>query len=384
MPVLLSDADFRDTHVFIAGGSSGINLGIAHRFAEFGARLSICSRSAERVEGAVGELQSHGGDVFGTSADVRDYGQIDGALKEAAARHGPIHTLIAGQAGNFVAPALGMSANGFRTVVDIDLNGSYNVFRAGFDHLVRPGASCIAISAPQAIHAYSFQTHVCAAKAGLDMLCRGLALEWAPMGVRVNTIIPGPIEGTEGMERLAPTEAAKQAAADMTPMKRFGRKSEVGDAALFLASPMAAYITGGNIPVDGGTVLTGSSSMSRGMEMALEGAAHKTGDVVKNKQFKTQGDFISAIMDKHCRTAEGKVDVPLVAALCSENGVILREYPNQGMVRMNAGNMLRSRARKRHGLNVNGKFVAAPKEFTDGHERTENPDGSAIAARGRA
>ncbi|MYF06839.1 MAG: SDR family oxidoreductase, partial [Rhodospirillaceae bacterium] len=90
---------------------------------------------------------------------------------------------------------------------------------------------------------------------------------------RVNTIIPGPIEGTEGMERLAPTDAAKRAAAEMTPMKRFGRKSEVGDAALFLASPMAAYITGGNIPVDGGTVLTGSSSMSRGMEMAFEGAA---------------------------------------------------------------------------------------------------------------
>ena len=273
MTVLLSDADFRDTHIFIAGGSSGINLGIAHRFAEFGARLSICSRSTERVEGAVGELKAHGGDVFGTSADVRDYAQIDGALKDAAARHGPIHTLIAGQAGNFVAPALGMSANGFKTVVDIDLNGSYNVFRAGFDRLVKPGASCIAISAPQAIHAYTFQTHVCAAKADLDMLCRGLALEWAPMGVRVNTIIPGPIEGTEGMERLAPTDAAKRAAAEMTPMKRFGLKSEVGDAALFLASPMAAYITGGNIPVDGGTVLTGSSSMSRGMEMAFEGAA---------------------------------------------------------------------------------------------------------------
>lgn len=273
MPVLLSDADFRDTHVFIAGGSSGINLGIAHRFAEFGAKLSICSRSAERVEGAVGELKAHGGDVFGTPADVRDYAQIDGALKEAAARNGPIHTLIAGQAGNFVAPALGMSANGFKTVVDIDLNGSYNVFRAGFDRLARPGASCIAISAPQAIHAYAFQTHVCAAKAGLDMLCRGLALEWAPMGVRVNTIVPGPIEGTEGMERLAPTDAAKRAAAEMTPMKRFGLKSEVGDAALFLASPMAAYITGGNIPVDGGTVLTGSSSMSRGMETAFEGAA---------------------------------------------------------------------------------------------------------------
>lgn len=278
MPTLLSDADFRDTHVFIAGGSSGINLGIAHRFAEFGAKVSICSRSAERVEGAVNELRKHGGDVFGTSADVRDYAQIDQALKDAVAQNGPINTLIAGQAGNFVAPALGMSANGFKTVVDIDLNGSFNVFRAGFDHLVKPGASCIAISAPQAIHAYTFQTHVCAAKAGLDMLCRGLALEWAPAGVRVNTIIPGPIEGTEGMERLAPTDEMKKHAADGTPMKRFGQKSEVGDAALFLASPMSSYVTGGNLPVDGGVTLTGSSRMSDGMKAAFGGAAQAARD----------------------------------------------------------------------------------------------------------
>lgn len=273
MKALLSDADFRDTHVFVAGGSSGINLGIAHRFAEQGAKLSICSRSADRVEGAVAELRKYGGDVFGTSADVRDYAQIDQALKDAVAAHGPIQTLIAGQAGNFVAPALGMSANGFKTVVDIDLNGSFNVFRAGFDHLVKPGASCIAISAPQAMHAMAFQTHVCAAKAGLDMLCRGLALEWGVAGVRVNTIIPGPIGGTEGMERLAPTDEAKKLAADGTPMKRFGTTSEVGDAALFLASPMASYITGGNIPVDGGVTLMGAGRMSDGMKMAFGGAA---------------------------------------------------------------------------------------------------------------
>ncbi len=269
MPALLSDADFRDTHVFIAGGSSGINLGIAHRFAEFGAKLSICSRSAQRVKAAVRKLQDHGGNVFGTSADVRDYAQIDQALQEAAIRNGPIKTLIAGQAGNFVAPALGMSANGFKTVVDIDLNGSFNVFRAGFDHLVKPGASCIAISAPQAVHAYTFQTHVCAAKAGLDMLCRGLALEWAPVGVRVNTIIPGPIEGTEGMQRLAPTEEMKKYVAKGTPIQRFGQKSEVGDAALFLASPMSAYVTGGNLPVDGGVTLTGASRMSERMRQAF-------------------------------------------------------------------------------------------------------------------
>ena len=161
----------------------------------------------------------------------------------------------------------------FKTVVDIDLLGTFNVFRAGYDHLTRPGASLIAISAPQALHPYAYQAHVCAAKAGIDMLVRTLAVEWGPDGVRVNAIVPGPIEDTEGMARLAPTEEAREMATRGTPLRRWGRASEIGDAALFLSSPMAAYITGAILPVDGGATLMGPGRIGEAMELAFEEAA---------------------------------------------------------------------------------------------------------------
>lgn len=264
---------FAGKHVFVAGGSSGINLGIGEVFAAAGAHLAICSRKIDRVEAAVTRLKAHGGGrAWGTAADVRDFAQVDAALKGAEREFGPIHVLISGAAGNFVAPALGLSANGFKTVVEIDLIGTFNVFRAGFDRLAKPGAALIAISAPQAVHPYPLQAHVNAAKAGVDMLVRTLAVEWGPQGVRVNSIIPGPIAGTEGMDRLAPTEAARKAASEGTPLRRFGSTHEVGHAALFLASPLAAYVTGAVLPVDGGTILMGARGMGTAIDQAFQAA----------------------------------------------------------------------------------------------------------------
>jgi NAD(P)-dependent dehydrogenase (short-subunit alcohol dehydrogenase family) len=253
--------DFSGRHVFVAGGSSGINLAIADAFARRGARLSIASRSAERVAGAVAQLRGHGSEAEGYSADVREYDAIDDALARAHGRFGPIDVLVSGAAGNFVAPALGMSSKGFRTVVDIDLVGGFNVLRAAHAHLRRPGASVINISAPQAFNPTPYQAHVCAAKAGVDMLTRVLAMEWGPEGVRVNSIVPGPIGDTEGVRRLAPGEDALAAMAASIPLGRFGTTAEVADMALVLSSPLASFVTGAVIPVDGGSSLPGGRDL---------------------------------------------------------------------------------------------------------------------------
>ncbi|MCW5773145.1 MAG: SDR family oxidoreductase [Rhodospirillaceae bacterium] len=266
-------AAVRGKHLFVAGGSSGINLGIADVFARCGAKVSLCSRKADRVTAAVNSLKAHGGEAWGAAADVRDYAQVETALKGAKDALGPIDVLISGAAGNFVAPALGMSSNAFRTVIEIDLIGTFNVARAGFEFLRKPGASFIAISAPQALHPYSYQSHVNAAKAGIDMLTKTLAVEWGPLGVRCNAIIPGPIGDTEGMARLAPTEAEQKLAREGTPLQRYGTKDEVGYAALFLASPLAEYITGAILPVDGGAVLPGPGRLGDAMKSAYEKAA---------------------------------------------------------------------------------------------------------------
>jgi NAD(P)-dependent dehydrogenase (short-subunit alcohol dehydrogenase family) len=187
------------------------------------------------------------------AADVRDYAAVEAALKRTHDELGPIDIVLSGAAGNFVAPALGMSANGFKTVVDIDLIGTFNVLRASFEFLNRPGASLISITAGQAERASLFQAHVCAAKAGINMLTRCLALEWGPGGVRVNAISPGPIAETEGMARLAPTEEAEARVKSRNPLRRYGTKDEIADMAIFLSTDKAAYVNGAIIPVDGGS-----------------------------------------------------------------------------------------------------------------------------------
>lgn len=237
---------------FIAGGTSGINLGIAKRYAELGAKVAVAGRNPEKAAAAAAEI---GPGALGLSCDVRDYAQIQAALKETHDKLGPLDIVVSGAAGNFVAPALGMSANGFKTVVDIDLNGTFNVFRACYDLLARPGASLIAITAGQAVNPAMMQAHVCAAKAGINQLIRVLAMEWGPSGVRVNGISPGPIAGTEGMARLSPTPETDKAITSRVALRRFGEVGEVAESAVFLVSDSARYITGTILDCDGGSQL---------------------------------------------------------------------------------------------------------------------------------
>jgi NAD(P)-dependent dehydrogenase (short-subunit alcohol dehydrogenase family) len=249
--------EFKDRAVFVAGGSSGINLGIADAFASRGARVAVMSRSQERVDAAVAHLQRHGGSACGFAGDVRDPLAVAAALQAAHAEIGDFDVLVSGAAGNFVSPALDMSPNGFKTVVDIDLIGTFNVLRQAHQYLRRPGASVINISAPQSFNPTIFQAHACAAKAGVDMLTRVLAIEWGGDGIRVNSIVPGPIGDTEGIRRLAPTEETRKAMEAAIPLGRMGTRQEVADMAMVLSSPLASFVTGAVIPVDGGSSLLG-------------------------------------------------------------------------------------------------------------------------------
>lgn len=253
---LFKDGAMAGKTVFVAGGSSGINLGIAQRFAELGANVALISRSAERVAAAASTMPG----ALGMVADVRDYAAVAGSLAQAAERFGGLDVIVSGAAGNFLAPVLGMSANGFRTVIEIDLIGTFNVFRACYEHLRRPGASLIAITAPQARRATMFQAHVCAAKAGIDLLTQTLAMEWGPAGVRVNGIAPGPIADTEGMARLAPTLEATAMLKRRIPLRDYGSKRDIADLAVFLASNASRNLTGAILDCDGGAILGDASA----------------------------------------------------------------------------------------------------------------------------
>ncbi len=249
---------YADKHVFVAGGSSGINLGIAKGFAAAGARLGILSRSQQKIDEAVAQIKSAGnGEALGCSADVRNADDVHSALRQSFDAFGEIDVLVSGAAGNFPALAKDLSPNGFKAVVDIDLLGTFNVLRTGLEFLRKPGASVINISAPQALNPTVAQIHVCAAKAGVDMVTRVLAMEWGELGIRVNSIVPGPISDTEGMRRLAPTPDALATVARNVPLGRLGSVEEIAAAAMLLSSPQAAYITGAVVPVDGGWSLGG-------------------------------------------------------------------------------------------------------------------------------
>lgn len=240
---------------FVAGASSGINLGVAQAFARAGAKVVLISRSPEKIEAAAKTITDEGFEAAGLAADVRDYAAVEAAMAQAAERFGKFDIVLSGAAGNFVAPALGMSANGFKTVVDIDLIGTFNVLRASFQHLNRPGASLISITAGQAVRPSLYQAHVCAAKAGINMLTKCLAMEWGPAGVRVNAISPGPIADTEGMRRLAPTDQAEAAIKSRIALRDYGTKADIAEMAIFLSTDSAKYVTGTILNVDGGSEL---------------------------------------------------------------------------------------------------------------------------------
>jgi NAD(P)-dependent dehydrogenase (short-subunit alcohol dehydrogenase family) len=150
-----------------------------------------------------------------------------------------------------------LSANGFRSVIDIDLCGTFNVSRAAFEALSKSRGTVVNITATQADVPTPLQCHAGAAKAGIEKLTRDLALEWGRFGIRVNAIAPGPIEDTEGMARLAPGDA-ESSLKKRIPLGRWGSIFEIAEALTYLVSPAGAYVTGATLLVDGGTTLLGA------------------------------------------------------------------------------------------------------------------------------
>lgn len=257
MPDIFRDRLLDGKVAFVTGGGSGIGQRIAERFARHGAKVVLAGRKQDKLDAAASAILAAGGIVETAALDVRQYAALETALSRTRDTLGEIDILLCAAAGNFPAPVTGMSANGFKSVIDIDLLGTFNTCRAAFEFLRKPGASIVSISAAHARMAIANQSHVCAAKAGIELLMKTLAIEWGPQGIRANCITPGPTDDTEGMRRLAPTEEDRRRVEQSVPLRRFGTKDELADLSLFLCSSAASYITGAVFNCDGGSSLAG-------------------------------------------------------------------------------------------------------------------------------
>ena len=281
--LVFHDGILKDHVAFVTGGGTGITGGVARALAEAGANVALVSRSIEHLEPAAkainearmrsisptnrgpqagippGVVDREGsdpestsiGEAFAVAADVRKPAEVEKAIAAAVERFGKIDIVVNGAAGNFLCTAEELSPNGFGTVVDIDLKGTFNVCRAAFDELKKNRGQILNISATLHYLGTPMQLHVSAAKAGVDALTKNLAVEWGHYGIRVNAIAPGPIEDTEGMKRLVP-EPIKEKLRKRVPLGRFGLIKDIENAAVFLCSEAASYINGAIIVVDGG------------------------------------------------------------------------------------------------------------------------------------
>ena len=261
MTKIFADAILEGRVAFVTGGGTGITGGVARTLAEAGANVALVSRSIEHLEPAakaINEVRAERagmpalpGEAFAVAADVRNTDEVQRAIAATVERFGKIDIVVNGAAGNFLCKAEELSPNGFGTVVDIDLKGTFNVCRAAFAQLKEHHGQILNISATLHYLGTPMQLHVSAAKAGVDALTRNLAVEWGRHGIRVNAIAPGPIEDTEGMKRLVP-EPIKEELRQRVPLGRFGLIKDIEAAAVFLCSDAASYINGAVLVVDGG------------------------------------------------------------------------------------------------------------------------------------
>lgn len=235
----------------VTGGGTGICRGLSLALAAHGCDVAITSRTMAHLEPTARDIKALGRRSLAVAADVRDPVEVEAAVHKTVAALGRLDILVNGAAGNFLCLAEDLSPNGFGAVVDIDLKGTFHMSKAALPHLKATGGLVLNISATLHYLGTVAQLHVSAAKAGVDALTRVLAVEWGQYGIRVNGIAPGPVAETEGAKRLL-VGSSRERAIKSTPLGRLGAISDVSDAALFLCSEAAAFITGVTLVVDGG------------------------------------------------------------------------------------------------------------------------------------
>jgi NAD(P)-dependent dehydrogenase (short-subunit alcohol dehydrogenase family) len=255
---MLPAGTLKDKVAIVTGGGTGIGKVIASTLGSLGAKVVIASRKQQTLEAAVAALQGLGIAAHSIPTDVRVGEQVDALVAGTVAKFGRLDILINNAAGNFISPAEDLSPNGFRTVVDIVLNGTFLCSRAAGRYWLgqkMPGA-IVNIIATYAWTGGAGVAHSAAAKAGVWNLTMTLASEWGPRGIRVNSVAPGVVVTEQASKNLAFDDPqVQEAIAQSVPLRRLATPEDVANAVVYLASPFASYVTGSCLTIDGGRSL---------------------------------------------------------------------------------------------------------------------------------
>lgn len=233
----------------ITGGGTGIGLGIARAFGAAGAKVLIAGRRTDVLAEAAKDIPG----AVPVAMDVSDRAALAGLVKGIEAEHGPIHILVNNAGINMKKPALEVTDEEFDRVVQTNLNGLFSLTREVAKGMAARGAGAILnITSMAAMYGIPKVPAYTAAKTGVLGLTQSLAVEFGPMGIRVNAIAPGFIYSEMTAKALDADPERKGKALGRTPMQRMGQAHEVASAAVFLCSDAASFVSGVNLPVDGG------------------------------------------------------------------------------------------------------------------------------------
>jgi citronellol/citronellal dehydrogenase len=252
----LAKGSFEGQVAMVSGAGSGIGRACAHWLARLGAKIVLCGRSAEKLaatQTALAEL--YGAETITHPLSIRDPEAVAAFFEAAWARFGAVDILVNSAGGQFPQAAIDFSPKGWLAVIDTNLNGTWYMMQAAarkWREAGRPGAIVNVVTVTD--RGMPGLAHTCAARAGVIHASKTVAVEWAPLGVRVNCVAPG-IVASPGMSVYS--DEVRRDFANTNPMKRFGQVEDIANAVCFLAGPGGAFVTGEVLTVDGGARLWG-------------------------------------------------------------------------------------------------------------------------------
>lgn len=261
------DYGLKNLAVLVTGAGSNLGRSSAVMAAAEGARVGVADVNRQAAEETVAMIEAAGGTAMSLVFDVTDEAQTEAALDMLEAAYGPLYGLVACAGLSRPAMALDMTEEMWSAVIDVNLTGAFQSCQSAGRRMIRAGrGSIVTIGSTAALAGHARGAVYCASKHAVVGFTRVLATEWGALGVRVNCVVPGPIDSVM-LRKSMPADYLDAVLVDRTPVNRLGQPEDIAGAAMFLLSSGATYVNGITMPVDGG-LTTGFMNRWNGRDLS--------------------------------------------------------------------------------------------------------------------